>query len=167
MELRSVEAIVRALIDSDVRYLIVGGLAVNAHGFERMTKDIDLVMRLDPVNVVAGLTALAKIGYAPRVAVTPEQFSDAAQRERWRIEKQMLVLPLWSDLHRRTPIDIFVYEPFDFSVEFGQATIQSLAPGVDAPIVSLEALLQMKRDAARPQDLIDIEALESLAPYRK
>ena len=30
----------------------------------------------------------------------------------------MVVLQLWSDLHRRTPIDVFVYEPFDFKKEF-------------------------------------------------
>jgi hypothetical protein len=41
MRLASVEAIVRALARGDVRYLIVGGLAVNAHGFLRFTKDID------------------------------------------------------------------------------------------------------------------------------
>jgi len=167
MEIRSVEAIIRALNASDVRYLIVGGLAVNAHGFERMTKDIDLVMHLVPDNIVAGLAALAKIGYAPRVPVTPEQFADSSQRERWRSEKQMLVLQLWSDQHRRTPVDIFVFEPFDFPVEFGRSTMQTLAPGVEAPIVSLDALLQMKRAAGRPQDLVDIAALEALSPYRK
>lgn len=44
MEVRSVEAIVRALNDASVQYLIVGGLAVNAHGYERFTKDVDLVI---------------------------------------------------------------------------------------------------------------------------
>jgi hypothetical protein len=35
METRSIEAIVRALEAASVRYLIVGGLAVNAHGYSR------------------------------------------------------------------------------------------------------------------------------------
>lgn len=35
MEVTSVEAIVRALNEAQVRYLIVGGLAVNARGYER------------------------------------------------------------------------------------------------------------------------------------
>jgi len=35
MEVRSVEAIVRALNAAEVRYLIVGDLAVNAHGYVR------------------------------------------------------------------------------------------------------------------------------------
>ena len=44
MEVRSVEAILRALNAAEVEYLIVGGLAVNAHGFVRLTRDVDLVL---------------------------------------------------------------------------------------------------------------------------
>jgi hypothetical protein len=41
MEVRSIEAIVKALNAAKVKYLIVGGLAVNAHGYERFTNDVD------------------------------------------------------------------------------------------------------------------------------
>jgi hypothetical protein len=50
MEVRSVEAIVRALNRANVQYLIVEGLAVNAYGFVRLTRDVDLVLQLDPGN---------------------------------------------------------------------------------------------------------------------
>jgi hypothetical protein len=43
MEVRSIETIVKALNEAGVQYLIVGGLAVNAHGFVRLTRDVDLV----------------------------------------------------------------------------------------------------------------------------
>ena len=33
----------------------------------------------------------------------------------------MIVLKLWSDEHRRTPIDIFVYEPFPFEQELARS----------------------------------------------
>ncbi len=46
MELRSVEAVVAALNAAEVRYLIVGGLAVNAHGYQRTTVDLDMVIQL-------------------------------------------------------------------------------------------------------------------------
>lgn len=167
MEVRSVEAIVGALNGAGVRYLIVGGLAVNAHGFERMTKDVDLVIQLESANILKGLKALEQAGYRPRVPITPEQFADAALREQWREEKHMLVLPLWSDIHRRTPVDVFVYEPFDFSAEIQRAGFQSIAQGLEAPIVSLQTLLEMKKTAGRPQDVADIEALRLLEPYRK
>ncbi len=62
MEARSVEAIVHALNDAKVQYLIVGGLAVNAHGYERFTKDIDLVIGLEAENITRGLQTLLRIG---------------------------------------------------------------------------------------------------------
>jgi hypothetical protein len=60
MEVRSVEAIVRALKAAEVRYLIVGGIAVNAHGYERLTRDVDLVIGLEPENIIRGLRTLGE-----------------------------------------------------------------------------------------------------------
>lgn len=167
MEVRSVEAIVRALNEAQVRYLIVGGLAVNAHGYERFTKDVDLVVALEPGNITRGINALIQIDYHLSIPVSPEQFADAAERERWRSEKAMIVLKLWSDLHRRTPIDIFIHEPFDFASEYAVAKWE-LLPGIGkAPVVRLPALLKMKRDAGRPQDLADIADLEEIEKLRQ
>ena len=162
MEVRSVEAIVKALNEAQVRYLVVGGLAVNAHGFVRLTRDVDIVLALDPTNASKGLNTLLAIGYRMAIPATPEEFADAATREDWRRSKKMIVLKLWSDEHRRTPVDIFVYEPFDFAAESKAAIILDIYPGLPAPVVSLEALLQMKRVANRPQDLIDIEELQRM-----
>ena len=70
MEVRSVEAIVCALNTAEVAYLIVGGLAVNAHGYERLTQVVDLVTRLAPHNIVRPLRALGEIGYRMPIPVT-------------------------------------------------------------------------------------------------
>lgn len=167
MEVRSVEGIVGALNEASVQYLIVGGLAVNAHGYERLTQDVDLVIRLTPDNVVRGLQALAEIGYRMPIPVTPEQFADAANRETWRTEKNMTVLRLWSDLHRRTPVDVFVYEPFHFAEEYATAKWEEITKGVEAPVVRCETLIAMKRFAARPQDLTDVAELEQVQKLRE
>jgi predicted nucleotidyltransferase len=167
MEVRSVEAMVRALNTAEVEYLIVGGLAVNAHGYERLTQDVDLVIRLAPRNIVRGLRALGEIGYRMPIPVTPEQFADAANRETWQKEKNMTVLRLWSDLHRRTPVDVFVYEPFHFAEEYATAKWEEITKGVEAPVVRCETLIAMKRLAARPQDLADIAELEQIQKLRK
>ena len=114
MEVRSVEAIVKALNNAKVQYLIVGGLAVNARGFLRYTNDVDLGIALEPANFTAGFRALNGAGCNMKIPVTPEQFADPATREKWRSEKNMLVLQLWSDAHRATPVDVFIAEPFPF-----------------------------------------------------
>ena len=159
MEVRSVEAIVNALNGAGARYIIVGGIAVNAHGFVRMTRDVDIVLELKRDNILKGLNALFQIGYQMAIPVSVDEFLDPETRERWRDEKNMLVLKLWSDLHGRTPVDIFIHEPFDFIDELGRTSKMELSPGTVATIVSLDGLLAMKRKASRPQDLIDIEEL--------
>ncbi len=166
MEVRSIEAIIRALNAVDVKYLIVGGIAVNAHGYERLTQDIDLVIGLQPDNIVRGLNALLTIDYHLAIPVTPEEFAERGRREEWRREKGMVVLKLWSDAHRRTTIDVFIYEPFDFALEYQRARWERLAGDTDAPVLAYDALLAMKVEAGRPKDLLDIEALRKLDPYR-
>ena len=162
MEVHSVEAIVRALNEARVEYLIVGGLAVNAHGFIRLTRDVDLVVRLEPENAGRGLRALLGIGYRMSIPAEPAEFADAAVRARWRAEKGMIVLKLWSDEHPRTPVDLFIHEPFSFPEELVRSLRLEISPGLWAPVVALQTLLAMKRAVGRPQDLIDIEELERL-----
>ncbi|HEY5793296.1 MAG TPA: hypothetical protein VIS74_08355 [Chthoniobacterales bacterium] len=165
MKLSSFETIVRALNDAGVRYLVVGGLAVNAHGYGRNTYDVDLVVSLDAENIRRAFSALKEAGFAPVQPITAEQFGDRALRESWRKDKGMLVLKIWSDRHRETPVDIFVYEPFDFSEEYDAAAWQELAPDLKVPVIRLEALLKMKREAGRPKDLADLDELSLL--YKK
>ena len=166
MEVRSIETIVKVLNNAQVKYLIVGGLAVNAHGYERLTVVVDMVVGLEHENIIRALRTLKSAGWQMAIPVTAEDFADSKQREAWRKEKKMLVLRLWSDAHRRTPIDLFVYEPFDFEKEFTAASWETVAGDIRAPMVSLPTLLRMKREAGRPKDLLDIEALEKLNPYR-
>jgi hypothetical protein len=166
MEVRSVEAIVRTLNAANVQYLIVGGLAVNAHGYERMTRDVDLVIGLEPGNIARGLHALLSIGYQLAIPVTPEEFADPARRETWRREKNMIVLKLWGDAHRRTPVDVFVYEPFDFPREYAAAHWLPVAGDLRAPVLAYPALLAMKEAAGREKDLLDVQSLRKLDPYR-
>jgi hypothetical protein len=166
MEVRSIETIVGALNGAKVQYLIVGGVAVVAHGYERFTKDVDLVIGLERENIIRGLRALLAIGYNLSIPVTPEQFADPALRKQWRKEKNMVVLQLWSDAHRRTPVDVFVYEPFDFARELTRALRVPVFGNELAAIVSYATLLKLKKSAGRRQDLADIEKLRKLDPRR-
>jgi hypothetical protein len=150
-----------------VKYLIIGGVAVVAHGYERFTKDLDLVIGLERKNIIRGLRALMTRGYQMRIPVTPEQFADPALREQWRREKNMVVSQLWSDTHRRTPIGVFVYEPFDFKKELARARREPVFGKQSAPIVSYETLLDLKKSAGRSQDLLGVEKLRKLDRHRK
>ena len=125
------------------------------------------MVQLLPHNLLAALEALGFLACQPRVPVSAEQLADPLKRDEWRKEKGMLVFQLHSDQHRTTPVDVFVYEPFDFDSEYDQALFEPLAPGIDARIIRLETLLEMKPAANRIKDLADLEALEKIAPYKK
>jgi hypothetical protein len=159
MKLSAFEAVAKALADAGVRYLVVGGLAVNAHGYVRFTADIDLVVALDVRNIDAAFSALAAIGYRPSVPITAAQFGDEQQRQGWVANKNMQVLNFFSDRHRGTSVDMFVYEPFDFEAEYDAALVADLLPGVPMRYVSIPALIRMKEEAGRPRDQDDIEHL--------
>src|SRR6266446_5020333 len=156
MKLSSFEVLIHALKEAGVRYLVAGGLAVNAHGYLRFTKDVDVVVQLLPDNIERAFAALAKIGYRPLVPVSVSQFSDAQTRQGWVGDKGMQVLQFWSDAHRETPVDMFVHEPFDFEDEYRQALTKSLG-AIEVRFVRISTLIRMKELAARSQDKIDIE----------
>jgi hypothetical protein len=162
MEVRSVEAVIRALNGAGVRYLVVGGVAVNVHGYVRLTMDLDLVIQLKPENIVAAWEAMEKIGYRARIPVSGKEFADEKKREQWRREKGMLVLQFWADEHRRTQVDVFVREPFDFDREHDTAPHHEITPGVIARVVGWDTLIQMKKEAGRLKDLADLEMLEKI-----
>ncbi len=162
MELSAFERIVHSLEQSKVRYLLAGGLAVVAHGYGRMTFDIDLVVQLDSDNIARAFAALATEGYRPRVPVTAEQFANKEIRESWIRDKGMVVLNMWSDQHQDTPIDIFVSEPFDFDNVYRNAPVEKLTNGTTFRFVDIPTLIEMKRAAGRERDLDDIRHLEML-----
>ncbi|WP_147653256.1 hypothetical protein [Vulcaniibacterium gelatinicum] len=159
MKLDAFEAVARALNDAGVRYLVAGGLAVNAHGYLRFTADIDLVIALDANNIVAAFAALAKIGYQPAVPISAQQFASAEQRRHWYEDKGMRVLNFFSNFHPETSVDVFVYEPFDFRQEYEASMQGEIAPGLPARFVSIPTLIRMKEVAGRPRDLDDIQHL--------
>ena len=156
------DAIVIALNQAEVPFIVVGGIAVVEHGYGRNTYDVDLVIHLVPEPVVRAFAALAAIGYHPRVPITAEEFAQPEARLRLINEKQMKVLNFWADNRRETPLDIFVREPFDFAVEFARAERREILPGQWVRIVALPTLFEMKKAANRLKDLADIDELSLL-----
>src|SRR5713101_1184841 len=52
----------RALEEEKVRYLLVGGLAVNLHGIARFTADVDIMLALDAENLGHCVAAAGTVG---------------------------------------------------------------------------------------------------------
>jgi hypothetical protein len=160
----SVKAIISALNDHQVQYLIVGGLAVVAHGYLRFTADVDLVLAVDPQNLTRAVAALKLLGYRPRVPVPIEQFMDPAIRRQWAADKNMMVFSLVSPQHQRTEIDLFLEPPFDFAGALARSVRYEVEPGIAGVFCGIDDLIDLKSKAGRPIDVQDVEHLRQLQP---
>lgn len=158
--------IIDALERAGVRYVVAGGIAVNLHGFARFTKDLDLLLDLEPNNALRGMQALAGFGLRPRVAVSLEDFADASKREDWFTNRSMLVFQVWHPDDPFCTVDVFIRNPVDFEELWMRSVVNQIG-SVACRIVSIDDLIAMKRAAGRPQDLRDIESLEQIKRLRQ
>lgn len=154
--------IFKALADAEAEYVVVGGLAVIMHGHLRATRDLDLVIGLQPDNCAKAMDALSGIGLRPRLPVMLADFADPAKREDWSQNRNMLVLQLWDPANPERSVDVFVREPLDFHTMLSDAAIKDL-DGILIPVASIRHLIVLKQAAGRPRDMDDIEALREIA----
>ena len=61
MKTESFLAVLKALQDHHVEYILIGGLAVGLHGIARVTQDVDIFVRQDPENIEKLRGALAAV----------------------------------------------------------------------------------------------------------
>jgi hypothetical protein len=152
------ESILEALNDQGVRYVIVGGLAVVLHGHARLTADLDLAVDPAPSEALKSMQALHSAGLQPRLPVDAIDFADASTRKSWG-QRQMRIFSMFDPYDPLREVDVFVENPIDFNELWARSEVVSLGATV-ARIASIDDLITMKREAGRPQDLADIEALE-------
>jgi hypothetical protein len=164
MKVASLEAIFSALQEAEARYLVVGGIAVIAHGYVRLTKDLDLVLDLSSESLKRSLTVLHGLGYRPINPVPILDFADPELRRDWTENRNMIVFNLVSDRFPDVAIDVFAKEPFQFDLEYARAESKEVAPNIRARVVSVPALIALKKVADRDQDRTDIDKLEKLYP---
>jgi hypothetical protein len=159
--LGDLERTLAALAEAEVRYLVVGGVAVVLHGHLRVTADLDLVVQLEPANVRRAITALGGLGFRPRAPVAALDFADAAIRETWARDKGMVVFSLFSPELPGFEVDLFAREPFDFDSVYQRAVRVELET-CTVTVIGLDDLIALKQAAGRPRDQEDVAALRAL-----
>src|SRR5438309_5240068 len=87
--------ILHALKKRDVRFIIVGGLAVILHGVPRTTFDLDILVDMSPENVHELLDALGPLGFHPRLPVGAPELADPQKRDEWVRERNLRAFTAW------------------------------------------------------------------------
>ncbi|HYU57574.1 MAG TPA: DUF6036 family nucleotidyltransferase [Actinomycetota bacterium] len=160
------EPILAALNDAEVRYVVVGGVAVVLHGYARLTAALDLAVDLSPREARKVVAALRGVGLGPSAPVDPDGFGDAEVRARWISEKDMRVFSMRDPIDPMRAVDLFVEEPVPFEELWGRSEVIDLG-GLPVRVASVEDLIRMKRGVDRPQDRADVAALEAIRERRE
>lgn len=142
------------LAAAEIRFVLVGGLAVNTWGYIRATRDIDLVPDPDAENLAKLNEVLVAVG--GKVNVDGRLLDSAAIKTFLRTGDLTVVV---TDLGRVDVLQGLPQVP-TFAVLDAAATNVKLE-GTHVRVCSLEHLLAMKRASERPRDRDDLEALEA------
>ncbi len=160
------EPIFMALNAADVRYVVVGGLAVVLHGHARLTVDVDLIVDLSPPEAVKAIDVLAELGMKPRLPVDARDFANTATREAWVRERGMRVFSMLDPGNPMRVVDLFAEHPIPFE-ELWARSVEVDLEVTSVRVASIPDLIRLKRLAGRPQDRDDIESLEAIQRLRK
>lgn len=141
------------LVVAEVRFVLVGGLAVNSWGYVRGTDDANIVPDPDPENLARLAVALEEVG--GRVEVRGRRLAPNALSVSLKAgDKTFVATDLgYLDVLQGLP-QIPRYAELD-------ADAHDADLGVPVRVCSLDHLLAMKRAADRPSDRIDLDALEA------
>jgi hypothetical protein len=146
---------------TEARYVLVGGFAAVLHGLNRFTTDVDLILDLEPRATEKVVLALQDLGFKPNVPIDPIDLGNPDKRQEWIEKKNAVVISFRHQDHPAFAIDIFLKSPIDFNVLFKDSKFMPLG-SISARVCSIEHLIELKQIAARPQDLLDIEALRKI-----
>ena len=145
-------ALVRALVEHEVEFMLIGAHAVSVHGYVRATADVDIVPAPEPANLKRLVEALRALEAELMPLDIPEHGEqlDAdwlAQGGNFQFETR--------------------YGRLDVMQDMADLTFRNLAPdaeeveveGISVRVCSYRHLLAMKKVADRPQDRLDLERL--------
>ncbi len=142
------------LIGAEVRFVLVGGLAVNAWGYLRGTQDVDVVPDPDRENLTKLDSLLRELG--GKVDVGGRLLDSDAISTFLRTGERTLVL---TDLGQLDVLQGLPQVPGYEELEKQAKDID--IDGLKVRVCSLEHLLEMKRASDRPRDRDDLEVLEA------
>jgi hypothetical protein len=137
-------SLLAALLAAKVEYAVVGGIAVNAHGYVRATNDLDIFIRPTEENAQAAYDALHALG-VPLGGIQPSDLLDDQENLRFGPEEDHVdILASIGEMS------------FD---QVWRNRVETEVKGHIIPFISKQDLIENKRKVGRLRDLSDVEEL--------
>ncbi len=148
-----------------VRYLVIGGIAVNLYGYDRATGDIDIMISFSEENIEKFKSFTETLGFKPRSPVSIKDLADGDKRKEWIEEKNAKVFTIYNPKNMLESIDVMIMEYIDF--EFAYKNMEyAKANRLKIPLISIDDLIRLKEISGRERDKIDIKALRTIKELR-
>jgi predicted nucleotidyltransferase len=142
------------IVEAEVRFVLVGGLAVNAWGYLRATRDVDVVPDPDPGNLKRLDTLLrdlgGKVDVGGRLLGSDAIATFLRTGDRALVQTELGQIDVLQGLPQVPRFEDLEKQARDVDIE-----------GMIVRVCSLDHLLEMKRASDRPRDHEDVEALEA------
>jgi predicted nucleotidyltransferase len=143
---------IELLNENGVKYLVIGGYAVNFHGYPRYTKDIDFWVWLNEANVKNLLRALDAFGFGS-LGLSAEDFMNPTNVV--QLGQAPYRIDILSEVEGATFEECFERKR---QIEIADTFIN---------FMGIEDLIKAKVGAGRPQDLADAAQLSKLKDKNK
>lgn len=143
----------KELLDGKVEFILIGGYAVNIHGYVRATHDMDLWIKPDNENKLKLITVLRNKGFNKE---------DIKFIKKQDFEKAF-VFHIW-----KKPLQVDFLTKINF-VSYADADKEKLMLPVEdffVPVIQYHHLLQSKNSTGRPQDKADIDRLQKINKFK-
>ena len=140
-----------------VRMLMVGGGAVNFHGYQRHSADVDFWIDTTEVNFKKLVKVFTEMGYEIN------DFPDEVKRKLKNISVKFSPVDL--DLELIT--NFSTTKSFDEAFKNGEMVKVKENKFLSWNVLSYEDLIESKIRAKRPKDLLDIQQLQEINKSKK
>jgi len=138
-------SLLAAFAAAKVEFAVVGGVAVNMHGYVRATNDLNIFIRPTAENALAAYNALLALGVSLE-GLEPSDLLDDEDNLRFGPgEDHIDILASIGEM------------PFD---QVWRNRMEKEVEGLSIPFISKADLIANKRQVGRLRDLADVEELE-------
>jgi len=158
------EEILRAFQKQKVKYVIVGGIAVNILGSMRSTADLDILVEMSDDNLKKIVKILKSRGYRVKQPIDPMRIIDKKTRDDWVKNKHMKALNFYKEGELKE-VDIIIESPVSFE-EAKKDVVRIKVDDLILSVISIDKLIKMKRKAGRAIDELDIGELKKIKKLR-
>lgn len=147
--------LVRLLLENHVDFVVIGGMAMSAHGSNYITKDLDICYARTPQNIAALTAALASIH--PYMRGAPPGLPFRFDAPTVQAGLNFTLTTNWGDLDLLGEV-----RGIGFYDKVAAQSVEATLYGFSIRVLSVEGLIASKKAAGRGKDRNHIEELEEL-----